>query len=133
MSLEQAENAVGAKISPGEKIDEDCTYTSIPGSPPGTFMVINRRIARFDVDTPGVLTRSGAQVGMLESEILGLYPGQIVVEEHPYEGPEGHYLVFVPRSPADTGFGLIFETDGQRVTRYRAGRQPEVSYIEGCS
>ena len=34
---------------------------------------------------------------------------------------------------ADSGFEVVFETDSQRVTRYRAGRLPEVEYVEGCS
>ena len=28
---------------------------------------------------------------------------------------------------------LIFETDGQRVVRYRAGITPAVKYVEGCA
>jgi hypothetical protein len=29
-------------------------------------------------------------------------------------------------------FRIVFETDGQRVTRFRAGRLPAVQYVEGC-
>ena len=28
---------------------------------------------------------------------------------------------------------IIFETDGKRVVKYRAGRGPQVEYVEGCS
>ena len=36
-------------------------------------------------------------------------------------------------TPADTTRRLVFETDGARVLRYRAGRRPEVEWVEGCS
>ena len=34
---------------------------------------------------------------------------------------------------ADSARRLIFETDGQRVVRYRAGVTPAVEYVEGCA
>ena len=41
-----------------------------------------------------------------------------------------HYLK--PSDPA-LPYRLVFETDGERVTRYRAGRLPEVEWVEGCA
>ena len=35
--------------------------------------------------------------------------------------------------PEDSARRLIFETDGQRVVRYRAGITPAVEYVEGCA
>ena len=55
----------------------------------------------------------------------------IRVEPHAYTGPEGHYLVYL--APVVRMFAVVFETDGTRVTTYRAGRQPEVMYVEGCA
>jgi hypothetical protein len=40
----------------------------------------------------------------------------------------GHSLVFTP----DPQHRIIFETDGKVVTRYRAGRMPEVEWVEKC-
>ena len=37
------------------------------------------------------------------------------------------------RATADSAYRLIFETDGQRVTEYRAGLLPAVEWVEGCS
>lgn len=135
MTLREASRAVGARVEPGvENAAEDCSFTSVPGAPRGTaFMVTGGRLVRVDVDTAGIPTVSGAQVGWSEEQVRSLYPGQVRTEAHPYTGPEGHYLVFVARERADSAFGLIFETDGRRVLSYRAGRQPEVSWIEGCA
>ena len=67
---------------------------------------------------------------MTELEIKTLFPDQIEVQLHKYVDG-GHYLVFVPRDPAD--HRVIFETDGEVVTGYRAGILPEVEWVEGCS
>ncbi len=96
-------------------------------------MVEGGRVVRADVDAAGVSTASGAAVGMSEARIRLLYPGRIRTEPHKYTAPEGHYLVYVPRDAADSGYRLIFETDGHVVTRYRAGLRPQAEYVEGCS
>ncbi|MGQ0538137.1 MAG: hypothetical protein ACT4R6_04255 [Gemmatimonadaceae bacterium] len=50
---------------------------------------------------------------------------------HKYTGPTGHYVIV--QTTGDTLHRLIFETDGSRVVRFRAGRSPAVDYVEGCS
>lgn len=133
MTLREASRALGG-LSDTTEASPECFYVTGRQAPPGTgFMVVNRQIARVDVDTPGVLTLSGIGVGSTEAEVRAAYPGQIRTESHPYSGPEWHYLIYVPRDRADRRFGLIFETDGVRVRSYRAGRQPEVRWIEGCA
>lgn len=89
-------------------------------------------IARIDIDNPKITTVSGAKVGDTEARIKSLYPGQIKVTPHTYNGPQANYLTFVPKNKAEQNYRVIFETDGQRVTRYRVGKLPEVEYIEGC-
>ena len=131
MTLTQASAALGETITVA---DSECDYVGPHALPPGTsLMAIQGRIERVDIDTTGILTRSGVGVGSTEDEVRRAYPGHIRTEPHPYTGPEGHYLIFVPRDPADTAFSLIFETDGAKVINYRAGHQPAVGYIEGCS
>ena len=50
---------------------------------------------------------------------------------HKYE--QGwRYLTVTPAAPTDGAFRLVFETDGQKVVRYRAGRMPEVEWVENC-
>ena len=95
-------------------------------------MVVKGRIARVDVTEGPVKTRSGAAVGDTEAQVQARYSGNLQSSPHKYvQG--GHYLTLVPSDAGDASFRLIFETDGTKVTRFRAGRQPEVSYIEGCS
>ena len=131
MTIDQLSAALGETVS---LPDSECHYADVRALPAGSaVMTIQGRVERVDIDTVGILTRSNVGVGFTEDQVRQAYPGQIRTEPHPYTGPEGHYLIFQPRDPADTSFGIIFETDGKRVTRYRAGRQPAVGYIEGCS
>jgi hypothetical protein len=125
--------------------DEACYYISGEGDLNGvSFMVTKDEtksrdkyatsdvIARIDIDNPKITTVSGAKVGDTEARIKSLYPGQIKVTPH-YNGPQGHYLTFVPKNKAEQNYRVIFETDGQRVTRYRVGKLPEVEYYGGCA
>lgn len=88
------------------------------------------QVARVEVTDSVVATTAGARVGDTETRINQLYPGRVQTSPHKYT--DGHYLT-VRGSGADSVQRLVFETDGQRVTRYRGGRVPEVEWVEGCS
>jgi hypothetical protein len=85
-----------------------------------------------DVGSSGVRTAAGAEVGMREADIRARYPVGLRAQPHKYD-PKGRYLVLQGTMPADSARRLIFETDGQRVVRYRAGITPAVEYVEGCA
>ena len=91
-------------------------------------MVNNGVIARFDVSETGYATDIGAKVGDTEDEIKRLYERMFKVSPHKYV--DGHYITIEMKGGK---YGIIFETDGKHVTSFRAGRFPEVGYIEGCS
>jgi hypothetical protein len=110
---------------------DDCHYTVPAGAPVGLrFMAESSRVVRVDVDSAGVATDRGARVGMTEDEIARLYPAGLRTMPHKYVSG-GHYLVFTPPG-ADSGFRIVWETDGRRVTTYRAGIEPAVEYVERC-
>jgi hypothetical protein len=107
-----------------------CDYAHLPSLPSFTFMIRRDTIIRINVDTTGVETQAGIGVGSTEQEVLDAYP-YARVEPHPYNGPQWHYLVV--DDPEDSALGMIFETDGRTVHRYRVGRRRAVARIEGCS
>jgi hypothetical protein len=110
----------------------ECTYAHWSGAPPGVSVMVERgRVARVDVASGPVATAEGARIGDREERIRQLYPGR--VEAMPHKYTDGHYLVVRPADPADRFHLIVFETDGTRVKRYRAGRRPAVEYVEGCS
>lgn len=132
MTLAEAEQALGVPLVLLGPRMEPCHYVRMEDRPGVAFMLIEGRIARVDVESPGtVSTAEGAAIGDTEERIHALYPGRIEVQPHKYV--DGHYLIVAPSAPADSGHRVIFETDGRRVTSFRTGRLPEVRWVEGCS
>lgn len=132
MTVAQAEAAIGNKLKPIGEGEGNCSYIEPEGPLKGAlFMVVDGTIARLDVqENTTIVTDTGAKVGDSEQHVLDLYKGRTAVQPHKYTGPEGHYvLVLGPDGKAQ----IVFETDGGKVVSYRAGRQPEVEWVEGCS
>jgi hypothetical protein len=99
---------------------------------PGVKVMVNRGVvARVDVDSAGIGAVGAAGVGDAEARVRELYTGRVTETPHKYTA--GSYLTVTPQAPADSAFRLVFETDGAKVTRFRAGRLPEVEWVEGCS
>lgn len=145
MNLPEAAAAANVKLYVSYAGSDSCYYLRGEGSLKDVSFMITKDevksrqqyvtsdiIARIDIDTPQITTVSGAKIGDTEARIKSLYPGQIEVTQHEYN-TKGHYLTFVPRSKAEQNYRVVFETDGQRVIRYRSGKIPEVQYVEGCS
>ena len=111
-------------------IGDACTYVAMSDAPDSVaFMLEGRRLVRVDVSGAHTPTLEGARVGDAEATITTLYPN---ARREPHKYTDGFYLV-VLASPTDTLHRYVFETDGRRVTRYRAGIFPPVAYVEGCS
>jgi hypothetical protein len=133
MTLAEAEKAAGRSFEKSDSLESGCRQIRLAGdSGKGPlFMVVDGRIARVDVTDPGIQTNHKVAVGDDETRVQSMYSERVTVSPHKYTA--GHYLTVGPRTAADSGYELVFETDSQRVTRYRAGRLPEVEYVEGCS
>jgi len=127
MTRAQAEAALGTSLAiAGDSDWMNCGYIPTSHLPGGTrVMVEGGTIARVEVDSGTVATADGAKVGDSEDRIRTLYPK---VVSAPQKYTQGHDLTVTP----DSQSALVFETDGSRVTRYRAGRLPPVGYVEGC-
>jgi hypothetical protein len=129
MTRQTAESALGGPLGGASDSGwKNCGYVHGSALPAGVaLMVENGAIARVDVDSGSVATTEGARIGDTEERVRTLYVG-ITVTPHKYTS--GHYLT--ARSATDSTSRIVFETDGQRVVRYRAGRTPQVEYVERC-
>lgn len=108
----------------------ECSYLPFRNAPEGMlFMFEGGVLVRIDVISGSTPTVEGAAIGDTEARIRSLYPR---VERSPHKYTDGSYLIDIPLPPADTLKRTVFETDGQRVSRYRAGLFPAVQYVEGC-
>ncbi|WP_199328683.1 hypothetical protein [Anabaena azotica] len=86
------------------------------------FMVIKDAIATIEVSRNYSLrTVNGAQVGQSIDEVKAIYGKNITTKDS--------NLVYTPPKKK---FRLVFETERGQITSYRAGRLPEVDYINGC-
>lgn len=138
MTFDQARTALGGELAmdPDSPIREEgpdrCDYPRSGRLPAGVLvMVEGQRVVRVEVDSGTMATAEGARIGDAEARIQQLYPGRVTVEPHKYT--DGHYLVVRPAAASDTTNLLVFETDGRVVERFRAGRKPQVQWVEGCS
>lgn len=133
MTLDEAARALGVELVVDGAVDEPlCYYTRpVPAIEGLMVMVSEGRVVRFDVDAPGVVTRSGLGVGDDEARVLEvLGSASVEVTPHKYAAPDGNYLTIWS---ADRQAAVRFETLNGKVTTFYAGRVPEVTYVEGCS
>jgi len=100
---------------------ENCAYLSSKRLPKGLgLMFAKGRVVRIDIYEGLIKTASGAGIGDTEDRILRLYLGRIRVEGHHYD-PDGHYLNYSTVDSIDKDYGMVFETDGKKVTSFRTG------------
>lgn len=132
MTLTEASAALnGALVVPVGGDTSACGYARWTNGPAGVRVMTEAgRIARVDVDSGTVATAAGARIGDSEQRIDSLYAGRLASTPHKYT--TGRYLTVTPAAPADSAYRIVFETDGKRVTKYRAGRRPAVEMVEGC-
>jgi hypothetical protein len=132
MTLTEAVNMGLLNERPDLKSACDFVFPAVgAGIPDGVgVMVVKGKVARIDVDTGAVTTEEGAKIGDTEARIRAIYTDDLEVRPHKYT--DGHYMI-VKGDSASAGKEIVFETDGQKVTMFRAGRLPEVEWVEGCS
>ncbi len=133
MTVAQAQKAANRSFSAVRSSDGSgsCGYVDIEGVSGVSFMLNAEKIVRIDIDNPRMMTLSGAKIGDSEARIKQIYPG-IKSTRHEYV-TGGHYLTFYPKDVADRNYLLIFETAAGKVTRFRSGKIPDVTAVEGCS
>ena len=125
------------------EVSEGCAFAVVEGGPKGLSFMVGRdtnngpwRVLRTDVDEgSAIATISGIRLGATEAQVKAAYQGpgkggSLTVETHPYV-PTGHYLLYDVDGKG--GRLLIFETDGTKVTEFRAGDEAAVQAIEGCA
>ncbi len=133
MTLDEAVNMGLLNENPNLKSECDFVFPAVgAGIPEGVgVMVVKGKLARIDVDTGSVTTEDGVKIGDTEDRVKSVYGDELQIRPHKYIDA-GHYMI-VKGDSTSAGKELVFETDGKRVTMFRAGRLPEVEWVEGCS
>jgi len=132
MTLAEAVNMGLLNERPDMKAACDYVFPAVgAGIPFGVnIMVVKGKVARIDVDTGTVTTEDGAKIGDTEDRIKSIYGDELKIT--PDKFIQGGHNLMVMGDSASAGKALVFVTDGQRVTMFRAGRIPEVEWVEGC-
>ena len=129
MTVSQASKALGTELVRGKGYEDGCYYVDPKQGFKGVrFMVTNKTIARIEIESKAYATDKGAKIGDTEARIKSLYKG---VQVFPQKYDEKKHDMEVHSD--DEQYLIIFETDGKRVTGFRAGKAEEVGYVEGCS
>jgi hypothetical protein len=125
MSVDEAQVALHNDLVVPANLAE-CAFLKTKNGPEGvSFMVEQGHVSRVDVISGPTATSAGARIGDTEDRIKSLYSG-ISVTPHKYN-TGGHYLTY-----SGDGGKIVFESDGSKVTKYRAGNTPSVENVEGC-
>lgn len=132
MSVAEAERTLGADfVEIVEGATGECYEIRPAGGPAGVmFTVTGGTIERVDISTEEITTRSGAGVGMSETDLFDLF-GERLTSEARTGG--GNTITFTPVDPGDAEFRVIFESDGTVITSFRSGRVPQVMPGQACS
>ncbi|MGB3312540.1 MAG: hypothetical protein WBG32_10030 [Nodosilinea sp.] len=133
MDLEDLEAAGLTPVAIAEASNGQCQYYRIQdyGEPIG-LMAIDDQILRVDI-WPGSLTttRSDIKIGSTERDLVRVYGEQLEATANPVT--LGKTVIFTPQDPGEDVYRLVFETDEQgRVTQFRSGQFPSVTWAEGC-
>ena len=130
MTINQANEAVGGEFVPIGEANNECFLIRPAGGPLGVQLTVTQgTIERVDITNPRITTRSGAGVGMTEQGLADLFGASLTTQ--PSGG--GNQVIFTPSDEGDAQFRVIFETDGETVTSFRAGRVPVVEPTIPCS
>ena len=129
MSLAQLGAALHQVFSmPAEKDDQRCFYVNPLGHEHIAFMIVDKRLVRVDVDSRGIATSTGIQVGDSEERVHKVYGSRVKATPHTYVDT-GHYLTIRSEDPR---FGVRFETTDGKITMFYAGTFEAIQYVEGC-
>jgi hypothetical protein len=108
-----------------------CVYPTIAGLPEGVMVMIDRGVvARVDVQRGDVPTTEGIRIGDDTTKLRAAYGARVSASPHKYT--DGKYYTVVPEG--DSLHRIIFETNNAGIVlRYRAGKLPQVGWVESCS
>jgi hypothetical protein len=126
MSVAQVRRVLADRIV-SEPGDGNCSGLELPDVEGLSFMMLNGRVARVEVNGGLWQTVSGARVGLSERQLRLLYNG--LANE---QGSFGSYWLLRPTSQLRKSHGMIFVTDGKTITSFRSGLLEAVALEEGC-
>ena len=129
ITLAQLNTTLHEKLAKSQDDDQGCFYVTSKKHPHVSFMLLDGRLARIDVDDVGVANSAGVRVGDSEAHVVKVYGSSLKVGPHHYI-EDGRYLTI--RS-SDGRYGTRFETEQGKITTFYSGTFKAIQFVEGCS
>ncbi|MES2606869.1 MAG: hypothetical protein V4603_18215, partial [Pseudomonadota bacterium] len=126
-SLAEAEQAAGPRNNSEVSLEQGCTYVTFATLPDLMFMVEQGVVVRAD-SKAAIANVLGVQVGATLESVTAAHP-EARLTPHKYD-PTGQYLIF---PSADGASAIVMEAAAGKIAAIRAGLEPAVEYVEGCS
>lgn len=131
MTLKEAEQQSGLRFKTTISGNKSCRHVSpIGGVKNVSFMINEGSIAVAYVSNPQIKTLRGVGIGDSELRIRSLYVGQLEPGESLSRRTK--VLQFVPKDAEDKNDRIVFSFVNGKLQSFRAGRLPEVGWLEGC-
>jgi hypothetical protein len=129
MTIQDAEKAAGTRLilegAPASV--SGCQVMRPERAPVGVrFVVVKGAVVRVDISEGPVKTYSGAGVNTTVAQLQKLYTANLQAT------PDGKSFLYVPKDAVDADYRVVFETDGTKITSYRAGKLPTVLTATPC-
>lgn len=106
-----------------------CYYISLNNTGHDLYIMIEEEKAtRFEIHSSNLETTIGLKVGDSEESVIKLLNANLQIEDHPYMGEDGKYILY--KTAEDSGY--LFVTQHGIITEIRSGRLTSIEYIEGC-
>lgn len=132
MTESEAEAAGNIELSTDGYVSGSCGYFHTDSLNGVNFMFHKGTLARVDVMNPAISTLSGVSVGDSEADVYAAYGESIKETPEFYEPEHSSDLTYIPDDPNDHS-RVSFDVTRGEVVHIRAGRLPEVNYVEGCA
>lgn len=138
MSVVDIEKATGQKLKLEDDplVEQNCAFYYFKNSISSLGLMFtgpvknNMKLARIYLYKPENETVSGIKIGDSITKLKSIYKEKL-------DETRGHYTnyleyIYKPVDKSDKNFGIIFETNNQKITSISVGRYPELNLVEGC-
>jgi hypothetical protein len=112
--------------------DYECSMVKLQSAECGLWVMVGRgRVLRVDVTQGNYRTAEGIGIGSTEAAVKKAFGTRI--KSRPNQYTEGAEDLWVDATVKGNARSMLFEVEGGKVVRFRAGEADAVSWVEGCN
>ncbi|XDD41705.1 hypothetical protein AB3N58_10325 [Leptospira sp. WS60.C2] len=117
-------------------VENDCIFYNIKGLDNVDLMFTGSsktslKLTRIYISNTKLSTISNIGIGDSLEKAKSTYKGKIKEEREHYNNTIRY--IFIPSDSQDKNYGIIFDSDDEKITSISVGQYPELHLVEGCS